>query len=399
MQFGYKFDASHVIVYVGRVGKIMRKRHISVCIVMILTCSIFGCAKTTESTFVAETENVEPGDAEIEEEEETDTADKESEGEAESESHSETFSASGMALKDDTALLVTVTEYVSPTYNCVYEEYEYDSEGRVLRHIEFFHSDGRWEYEYDSAGNLSRETCYKVRGDEARYWIEYRDVYDGAGDEVFRIGSRYEGEGNLDYEIVYDSEGNKVKLTYYEEDKTIRRVIEYEGADLEMRIIDYDEQGNIVGRREFEYDAAGNMTLMVDYDADGNIEVNESHDCDTYRIIHHYWPTENVYDAAGNLIKRVDYDYEGNIEDVFEYTYDESGNLLQYMHNAVEYNASGVIEYEYDSAGNMTKEITVPDNQWKEYEYDSENRLIKLTEYLHGEVKHEYGYEYRVIDG
>ena len=266
----------------------MRKRRISIYIIGILAFSIFGCANIAEDTSVAKKActgthntshagNVEPGSTE-----ETDTADKELEGEAESESHSETFSASGMALRDDTALLVTVTEYVSPTYNCVYEESEYDSEGRVLRHIEFFHGDGRWEYEYDDDVNPTREICYETRDDEVKYWIEYRDVYD----------------------------------------------------------------------------------------------------------------------AAGNLIKRVDYDYEGNIEDVFEYTYDESGNLLQYMHNAVEYNASGVIEYEYDSAGNMTKEITVPDNQWKEYEYDSENRIIKLTEYLHGEIKHEheYGYEYRVVD-
>lgn len=265
----------------------MRKRRISIYIIGILAFSICGCANTAEDTFVAQkactgTHNTShAGNVEPESTEATDAEDTESEGEAESEIHNnETVNASGMTLRDDTALLVTVTEYVSPTYNQVYEEYEYDSEGRLLRHIKHFFSSGRWEYEYDDDVNPTREICYETRDDEVKYWIEYRDVYD----------------------------------------------------------------------------------------------------------------------AAGNLIKRVDYDYEGNIEDVFEYTYDESGNLLQYMHNAVEYNASGVIEYEYDSAGNMTKEITVPDNQWKEYEYDSENRIIKLTEYLHGEIKHEYGYEYRVVD-
>lgn len=55
------FDAAHVIVQGVRVGKIMRKRIISVCIVVILVCSIYGCAQTAEDTLDAETAVAEKG--------------------------------------------------------------------------------------------------------------------------------------------------------------------------------------------------------------------------------------------------------------------------------------------------------------------------------------------------
>lgn len=313
---------------------------------------------------------------------------------AENENVEETVNSFRMPLMDDTALIITITKYFDSDgrrYNHVKEEYEYDKEGRILRQINSSISEYRREYEYDAAGNLTRETCYEWRDGEIRYWIEYRDAKDDAVDELLRIGSKYEGEGNLVSENVYNREGDLIKCIFYREDRTVCAVIEYKGMNRMLRHINYDEQGNLVSRREFEYDAAGNRTLMADYDADGNIEVHESYDCDTYQVITCYWPTENEYDTAGNLIKSVDYDYEGNIEDVTEYTYDDAGNMLQEIYNGYVY------EYEYDSAGNMIKKIEVPDLQWKEYEYDSENRVIKMTEYSHGSVYDWYEYEYKVI--
>ena len=39
--------------------RIMRKRLISVCIIVILVCSIYGCTQTAEDTSVTEPETVE----------------------------------------------------------------------------------------------------------------------------------------------------------------------------------------------------------------------------------------------------------------------------------------------------------------------------------------------------
>ena len=442
----------------------MSTRLISICIVGSLLCSIYMCAQREELLHMEESaldiaslmeepfgseiitgiiilesmNNVLSYAAEL-----TPASEpvREQQQGADAESHNnETVNALGMTLRDDTALLVKVWNCTSPSYNHVCEEYEYDREDRVLRHIKYYsNTKGRWEYEYDAEGSLTRETCYELEDDAVRYWIEYRTEKGASVDELCRIGSRYEGEGNLATEIVYNSDDNEVKKTYYREDGTAYWEIEYDDTGHHTREIDYDEQENIVNRREYEYDAAGNITLLVDYDADGKIVVTEryDHDSDTYVDIPHYWLTENKYDAAGNLIKKVDYDYEGSIEDVWEYTYDEAGNLLQNIHNGsvtteneyndagnmfrsvdydyegnVEdeweytydedghllkriYNGSVTKEYTYDSAGNMTKEITDPYTQWKKYEYDSENRIIKMT--VQDEDRHEYRCEYRLI--
>lgn len=55
----------------------MRKRLIGVCIVMVLVCDIFGCARTAEDAPVAETESMETGNTKIEnaEEKEADAED------------------------------------------------------------------------------------------------------------------------------------------------------------------------------------------------------------------------------------------------------------------------------------------------------------------------------------
>lgn len=287
----------------------------------------------------------------------------------------ETFNALGMKLRDDTALLVKMRKYVSPTYNYVCEEYEYDKEGRVLRHMKYYsNTNGRWEYEYDSAGDLLRETRYELEDDAVKYWIEYRVETGDSVDELFRISSKYNGEGNLTSETVYNSEGNQVRTIYYWEDGTVSWVIEYvyDAAGNLIKRVDYDYEGNIVDELEYTYDEAGNLLQNI---RNGNIT------------------TENEYNAAGNMFRSVDYDYEGNIEDEWEYTYDEDGHLLKRIRNG-----SITMEYEYDSAGNLTKEIADPYTQWKKYEYDSEGRIIKITENLPDEGRYEYRYEYRVIE-
>ena len=68
---------AHVIMYIGKVGKIMQKRLISICIIGILVCGIYGCAKKDEEILAA----MMPQYTEIEDEEATDAEDTESESE------------------------------------------------------------------------------------------------------------------------------------------------------------------------------------------------------------------------------------------------------------------------------------------------------------------------------
>lgn len=377
----------------------MSKRLISICIVGILLCSIYKYAQNEERLRIEEPAldiaalMEEPFGSEIitgiiiletmnnvlsYAAESTPASEPvpEQHQEADDERYNnETVNALGMTMRDDTVLLVKVWKYTSPAYNHVCEEYEYDREGRVLRHIKYYsNAMERWEYEYDSVGNLNRETCYELEDGAVRYWTEYRFEKCGSAYELCRIGSKYGGDGNIVSEAVYNSEDINIKTTYYRENGTAYWAIEYDDAGHQTRLFAYDEQENIVSRRDLEYDAAGNLIRKVHYDCEGNIED----------------VTEYTYDVAGNLIRSVHYDYESNIANEWEYTYDASGNLLQNIHNG-----SITKEYAYDSAGNMTKEITDPYRKWKKYEYDSENRIIKMT--VQDEDRYEYRYEYRVI--
>ena len=64
---------AYVIVYVGRVGKLMRKRLTCACVIGILVFNTYGCAQAAEDTLVAETETVEADYTETVSEEVTDT--------------------------------------------------------------------------------------------------------------------------------------------------------------------------------------------------------------------------------------------------------------------------------------------------------------------------------------
>ena len=375
----------------------MSKRLISICIVGILLCSIYKYAQSEERLCIEEpaldtaAPMEEPFGTEIitgmiiletmnnalsfaAESTSMSESVPGQQHETDDESYNnETVNALGMTLKDDTALLVKVWNDTSPAYNHVCEEYEYDREDRVLRHIKYYsNTKGRWEYEYDAAGSLTREICYELEDDAVRYWIEYRAANGDLVDGLLRIASEYEGDGNLVSETAYNGEGNEVKKTYYRRDGTVYWVIEneYDAAGNLIREVDYGREGKIEYELEYVYDENGNLLQNIH---NGSII------------------TENEYNAAGNMYRSVDYDYEGNIEDEWEYTYDEDGHLLKRIHNG-----SITREYEYDSAGNMTKEITDPYTRWKKYEYDNENRLIKET--VQDEDRYEYRYEYKVID-
>ena len=62
----------HVIMHIGEIGCIMRRRLISIYILCVLVCCTYGCAKTDEENLAAETGTVGTGHLETED---TDRAD------------------------------------------------------------------------------------------------------------------------------------------------------------------------------------------------------------------------------------------------------------------------------------------------------------------------------------
>ena len=123
--------------------KVMVKRLISVCFVVIIVFSIFDCAQTTEDSFVAETETVETGYTEAESEEEADAEDTETENvvtkntEAESKEEAETAKAENAETEVEEELDAEDTETAIVEEECVRsgEEITLQTQSNAIDHM------------------------------------------------------------------------------------------------------------------------------------------------------------------------------------------------------------------------------------------------------------------------
>ena len=130
----------------------------------------------------------------------------------------------------------------------------------------------------------------------------------------------------------------------------------------------FDAEGNMTGTIENEYDVSGNKTKRTNRDKDGKV-----------LSLHKF-----EYDNAGNLIKRADYDSNNNLIRHIVYEYDESGNQTKYTVYGTHDSILVVFEYNYDKSGKIVKETkkALDDiNSWKNYEYDDQGFLKKVTTY------------------
>ncbi len=341
-----------------------------------------------------------------------------------------TENASGLPLKEDTVLLVTVKR----TADWILEEYEYDAEGRMLRYLDRrYVRDEDIEYEYDEDGNLILETCYELYMDEndseIMYWIEYIYGTNEAG-EVIRAEWEYYRDGSLHSQTVYDDEGERLKEISYWQDGQISSVYEYDPSKRQLWLTDYDKEGNTERKYRTDYDDRGNEILRVEYDGEGKISPVRDCACDPEEYIP-YWRFENSYDESGNLVRQIVYDIDdiqtGHMENTYddgrliraeeydaennllyysEYVYDEKGDAVSYF-SVNEYGTEKVERaYEYDSYGHCVKYSAV--NYWGDDEgnltkgypyviwerkYDADNRLIRYID----QDRDKYYYTYTAI--
>lgn len=293
-----------------------------------------------------------------------------------------TENASGLPLKEDTVLLVTVKR----TADRILEEYEYDAEGRILRYLDCrYVRDENIEYEYDTDGNLILKTCYELHTDETdseiMYWIEYLYGIDEAG-EVIQTEWEYYKNGSLRSETVYDCEGERLKEITYREDGKLWSVYEYDSSKRQLWLTEYDEEGNIEWKYRSDYDDWGTKILDVEYAADGNISPVRGCACDPDEYIP-YWRYENSYDEAGNLIRQIIYDMKDTQTGYMENTYDDDGHLIKTQEYDVEDDTLYYSEYAYDEKGNEVRCFYVNEYGTEKveymYEYDSYGHCIKYS--------------------
>lgn len=232
IQFNYKHDECICYKVWRRVDKIMRKRLISICIILIILFSIYGCTKKADNTFTIESENTETENTEA-----TNTDIVEEERKWQTLVYGEP---------------VTVVEKVA--------HYYVDESNNFCA-----------EYEYNSAGNQIKVTNYSYDG-SIEYWYEYE--YDSAGNHTKTVKYRSDG-GIMEWsEYAYDNTGKKTRFMSYDVDGSIIDWYEYE----------YDDEGNMTEeincskndstyfRTEYKYDNAGNLEKETGYYLSHRIE-------------------------------------------------------------------------------------------------------------------------------
>lgn len=137
---------------------------------------------------------------------------------------------------------------------------------------------------------------------------------------------------------------------------TSEPVPETETIYIVSKEIAYDGDGKVSSVTTYEYDVYGNMTAM---NTDGRFSSRTEY--------------KYEYDENGNIAKCVTLDEDGLIVNISTYEYDAAGNQIKRG-------------YKNESLGSEGEEIS---------EYDTDNNLMKITDYDEdGTIKEIYLYEY-----
>lgn len=201
------------------------------------------------------------------------------------------------------------------------------------------------------------------------YSMEY--FYDDFGKIIKKTSQNSDGKCLKKIVYKYDKNNLLIKETTYGADKSYQGHNEYSYND--NKLLDHRVVVNNTGRFEFQYTYNNNVLSSVAF----------GHELGEGRY-------EYTYDDKGNMIHEKWYDHmqDGNLVGTYDYTYNDRNTLIK----EVEYNPDGSVYsytvYEEDEKGrakNMAHHY--PDGTLhincdvNSYEYDNEDRLIKMGIY------------------
>ncbi|MCK4249975.1 RHS repeat-associated core domain-containing protein [candidate division WOR-3 bacterium] len=286
---------------------------------------------------------------------------------------------------------------------------------------------GWTQYNYDDWGRVDySQNSVNVKVD---YTYDYlgRKTYGSYPYTSTNIGCTFEYDGLDRIKKITNPDGSYSEYTYNQSKVTCRneraKITEYQ----------YNAFGNLFGDKLLmSVKDALNQTTNYTYNAAGYLtSINAA---GNYNRTHHYnnkffmdWEstpergqTNYGYDNAGNLTSRTDangnttiytYDnitrltntnYPGATYDV-SYTYDNADNLtvvttpsntMNFTYDAVNrvenktLNIDGnsfTLNFAYDGRGNITR-INYPDNQYVDYTYNNENRILTVPGYINSNI-------------
>lgn len=269
-----------------------------------------------------------------------------------------------VSITDSTGATTTFTYDISGNTTSVTDSqgtatrFEYNSQNQIIKVID---SSGKaTSSAYDAMGNRTSQT--DANGNVTRYEYNYKGQITKVIDSLGGITTyEYGGTG------CSSCGGGVDKLTALTDGVGNRTTYEY---DLLGRLIkETDTEGKII---TYFYDAAGNLVSKTD--ATG-ITVNYAYNT-LNRLILINFPdsTQNVsytYDSTGKVLTMSD------PSGITAYSYDNSNRLLS--ETKTNGGISFVTSYAYTVSGVLTS-ITYPSGRVISYLYDSNGRVVKVTE-------------------
>lgn len=317
------------------------------------------------------------------------------------------------------------------------QEYTYDARGRITgirdgnRNLTGFHMDswgriygaetpegGTEKYTYNYAGNMTSTTDANGGTITYRYNSQGKvcEITDQEGNsETYR----YDREGRM---ILHtDRNGNQVRTSYNVDDNPVlERGCDRNGENEVTRSWEYDEIGNmrkaVAGGFCYTYEyrpdgkllkkaSSGRTLTACTYYGDGRLKTLQ--DASGHRVCYEYdslGRLERISDEAGTELVRYGHTPGGKLKEILhgngmhtDYEYDTDDNIIRLTLK----NREGIVisdyQYEYDLNGNRLlkagSSIVPGEESLKKqvirYEYDSMNRLL-MEEYDQKPVRYQY---------
>lgn len=250
--------------------------------------------------------------------------------------------------------------------NGLSHRYEYDTEGRLIR---VTNPKGETAtYEFDAMGNILRHVSFDGR------------------EEV----STFDFSGNCLTRTLPD--GVTLKMTY----DACFHLLQVTDGTVEWLTNVFDPQGRLVET------ATPSATVQFEYDSCGRLtgETQNGH-----HVAYSYYPSGDIarrqFDGGRNGPLTFEYDRRGQLSAIGNGQQTYQRMLYDHTGLMIERQLAGFSERrEYDARRRMQRQRLVPRKHEvviRDYGYDAEDNLLRVSDTLRGETNYEYDAGYRLI--
>lgn len=269
-------------------------------------------------------------------------------------------------------------------------KYDYDSNGRKIKHMTFFEASSTIEqYYYSATGNLIKMISEKES-------VEYD--YDSHG---FRISETYKKiDSNDIYKKIfeYNSQGEKICEYLLKNDKFVSD--EYGFC---KKFYEYNKYGDIIkciycnseGKRINTEDGISFLTYK--YDSHGNKIETRIFDKDELPVkLYGYHKMQRLYNLQNKPMEELVYDENNILINKVIRDYDERGNVVEYKtvdadNIPLQFYDGYIYKIKYDDLGNLCEiarfdadgnpYTSITDGHKQRFWYDTDGNLIKMAFY------------------